>query len=384
MEFFGWLILIIIGSVIWNVIQREGRAASNKLIVKVEKFKEGEFDGYGVYCKGAPTVGYARDITFIVKLTDDETKLPVLSTFEQFSEPGSRAFESVVPVGVLQPGGYWPDWIRLTGFNDQMIIGPHKGRRKVKATIFVWDSNYLPNFRRKAPEATEGGIEIKGCIFEYNFVNPGYFELDKVRLRTQELSVQLGVSIAMADGSFDDKEGDTIKKWMKEIVETSLEDQKKNIKDKLNKALEDAFQNVEKGELNLDILCKEVKEKSSTIDKFDLLELCLDVMAADGVADEKELAHIREISNKIDVDYEEVIKLKDQRIVSLETPQALDSNTDEALGIDPEWSDDEKRKFILKEFTKWNRMLSALKEGKEKQNAQAQLDLLAKARQKYG
>ena len=131
MDFFGWFILIIIGSVIWNVIQREGRAASNKLIVKVEKFKEGEFDGYGVYCKGAPTVGYARDVTFIVKLTDDETKLPVLSTFEQFSEPGSRAFESVVPVGVLQPGGYWPDWIRLTGFNDQMIIGPHKGRRKV-------------------------------------------------------------------------------------------------------------------------------------------------------------------------------------------------------------------------------------------------------------
>ena len=117
--------------------------------------------------------------------------MPILAVFEQDSEPGTRVYESLVNIGTFQEGSYWPDWVRITGFVDTMIIGPHRGRRKLEARVFVWDSTNLPTFKMGVPSASAGAIEYIEHEFEYTFKSPGYNELDKTRLRTQELSVQL-------------------------------------------------------------------------------------------------------------------------------------------------------------------------------------------------
>ena len=72
--------------------------------------------------------------------------LPLLSTFEPFSEPSSRVFENIIPIGVMNEGTYWPDWARIAAFSDEMIIGPYKGRRTVEIRVYIWDSDNIPNF----------------------------------------------------------------------------------------------------------------------------------------------------------------------------------------------------------------------------------------------
>ena len=106
-------------------------------------------------------------------------------------------------------------------------------------------------------------------------------------------------------------------------------------------------------------------------------------MAADGVADENELALIRDISEKIDVDYDEVLKMKERRIVSLETPKSVNIDIERTLN-EPNLSKEEKKEFITKEYSKWNNRRNTLNQGKERDYAQSMLDLLAEERKKYG
>ena len=397
MEVLGLILLFFFGSVIWNLVIKGGSAAvstatkggtfadnfSNKLIAKVEEIKEKEFQGYGISIRGAPKITYSRDISVIVKMFDEVSDLPLLSTFEPFSEPSSRVFENIIPIGVMNEGTYWPDWARIAAFSDEMIIGPYKGRRTVEIRVYIWDSDNIPNFVHGYPETSTGAIQSIKHSFAYNFMHPGYFELDKERLRTQEISVQLAVGIALSDGSLDDKEGNLIKSWIKEIIETTIETEKEKVKQALNNSLEQGFTDSKSNKFDVDKLCEEVRQNSSVIDKYDLLELCLDVMAADGVADENELALIRDIAEKIDVDYDEVLKMKERRMVSLETPKSVDIDIERTLN-DPNLSKEEKKEFITKEYSKWNNRLNSLNQGKERDYAQSMLDLLAEARKKYG
>ena len=107
-------------------------------------------------------------------------------------------------------------------------------------------------------------------------------------------------------------------------------------------------------------------------------------MAADGVADKEELNFIRKISNEIDADYDEFRRLKEQRLINIKIPEAEDTDIDKVLGIDLSWDDEKKKKFIIGEFSTWNNRLSFLKSKKQKENAQLILELLARAKKKYG
>mgnify|MGYP006186748795 CR=1 FL=1 len=211
-------------------------------------------------------------------------------------------------------------------------------------------------------------------------------EKDKHRLRTQELAVQLAIGIGMADGSFADKEGYVIKKWIKGIVDSSLETHKKGVKGSLNEALEKGFADAvgRPGMPDLAPMCKELKMKSSTREKYDILELCLDVMAGDELADKEELDFIRKISNEIGLPYDEFRRLKEQRIINIEIPETEDTDIHKMLGIDPDWDDEKKKQFIIGAFSIWNNRLSSLTNKKQKENAQKMVELLGRAKKKYG
>ena len=60
----------------------------------------------------------------------------------------------------------------------------------------------------------------------------------------------------------------------------------------LNQALEDAFNDAKSKNIDINKVCSEISDIGSAADKFDLIELCLDVMAADGEADKEELRQI--------------------------------------------------------------------------------------------
>ena len=359
---------------------------SNKFQFKIEELKENpDLKMYGVFGKGNPEVYTTNSVAFIFKLFDKETGYPVLSTFEEASESGSRVFEHYVPIGNIADQ-YYPDWARLSFLVPDALIGPHRGTRKLELLCYVWEEANRPSFQNGyLPEGSDfrGGINIFKHEFDFFLSSSGYLEIDEDRLKVQEVSIKLAISIALADGSLDVSEGNEIKKWIKGIVNSSLDSKKEEIKERLNNALEEGFQEAKENELDIKKLCFEIKEIGDKADKYELLELCLDVMAADGEADTNELKEISEISSMIGVDYDEVTKLKDQRLIKLDPEALSDSGLEEILGIDPEWDNETTKKHLVQLFNKYNGRLTQVSEGPERENAQTMIDKIAEARKKY-
>lgn len=361
---------------------------SNKLQLKIEKLPRGKedlYDAFGIFAKGDPQVKLDYASCLIFKLFDKETDLPIISTFEVTSENSSRVFEYIVSTGNMN-GKLWPNWVKVSALIPESLVGPHKGKRILELRCFVWYEDYMPEFDRGfLPEgaSTNGFVSNVNHEFEFELENTGYLEADSERLEVQKASVKLGVSIAMADGTLAKSEGNEIKSWIKGVVDSSPESQQQNIKDTLNQALEDAFKDAKSKKIDIDHVCDAIKDTGSRADKFDLVELCLDVMVADGEADKQELKQISKIAEMIGVDYEEINKMKDQRLVKLNPNAASNASPEETLGIDPKWDKQKINAHILSLYSKWNGRLNSLPEGTERENAQKMLDLIAEARKKY-
>jgi len=359
---------------------------SNKLQFKVEKLPKDEdsmYETFGVFSKGNPDVALDHPVMLIFKLFDKTTSLPIVSTFEMTSEESSRVFEHAVSIGNMQDK-YWPDWARVSALIPESLIGPHKGTRTLQLQCFLWYEHLKPEFERGyLPEDTTGGINVFTHEFNFHLTNPGYLEVDDERLEVQVASIKLAISIAMADGTLDKSEGTEIKNWVKGIVDSAGESQRDEIKETLNNALEEAYNQVKSSPIDIEQVCADIKDIGSAADKFDLIELCLDVMAADGEADKEELKQIEQISKLVGIDYDEISKMKDQRLIKLDPTSSSNSGLEEKLDIDPEWDNEKINKHILSLYGKWNGRLNSLSEGIERENAQKMLDLIAEARKKY-
>lgn len=347
---------------------------------------------FGVYIKGNPNIKTHEDIAICIKLYDVSgdwsVPLVVQSTFEDTSEVNGRGFEHILTLGPGMSGKYWPDWVRISALIPESLIGPYKGNRKLMLKCTFWPVNSVPIYdagvlpENLIPyEKTFG--DIGKHTFQFDLINSGYLELDDERLEVQKASVRMAVSIALADGSLDEKEGNQINKWIKGIIDSTSETQKDNVKEILNNELEDSYKDAKKDKINLKNICNNIKDIGSKADKYDLIELCLDVMAADGEADKEELKQIEKISKLIGIDYNEITKMKDQRLIKLDPSSASADGLEEKLGIDPSWSKAKIKKHIISLYGKWNGRLNSLPEGVERENAQKMLDLIAEARKKY-
>ncbi len=367
---------------------------SNKLQFKISELSRDEkADGlkdiqmFGVFIKGNPNISSFESMALCLKLYDSDSELVIQSTYEDISEVSGRGFEHVIGLGDMS-GKYWPDWVRISALIPESLIGPYKGSRKLNLKCTFWPHKSVPIYEAgvlpenlKQYESTFGAIGNHS--FEFELINSGYLEIDNERIKIQKASVRLAVSIALADGTLDKNEGNQIKKWIKAILDSTSDSQKENVKEILNGELEDAFDAAKENKIDLKKVCLSIKNIGSRVDKIDLIELCLDVMAADGEADRTELRQIADISKLIGVDYNEVTKMKDQRLIKLDPSTASAEGLEEKLGIDPDWDKAKIKKYIVDLYGKWNGRLNSLPEGIQRDNAQKMLDLIGEARKKY-
>ena len=188
----------------------------------------------------------------------------------------------------------------------------------------------------------------------------------------------------MADGSLDDAEGEVLKSWIIKEVAAFSDSKQKRLKTMFNKALKEGFDQAKKGKLVLSDLVERLAEIGDKKSKYDAVELCLDVMAADGVANAEEMSVIRNVAKSLDLDMDEIEKMREKVTLNLSTELTSEEGMESLVGIESSWTDEQKRKHLRTEFQKWSNRLNSLPEGEERQSAQNMLDNIATLRKKYG
>lgn len=348
-------------------------------------------DGTGPWLKeilGKGLFPISRDtnlgvITSVFDETSGELE-PVISALDDFQEPDSVAYQASTDIGDIEVGMGFVKWVRLGVAIPDLIEPPYGGKRKLVAIVRVIDLDNPPDIEQGFHTENDPGILFQSSLrFEHEFLEKGYVEAEEHKEESVALSLKIGMAVAMADGSLDDAEGSVLKHWIVKSIAPYKADKKERLKKVYNEALRESYALAVDGNLSLSQLTDSLNKMGDKSGKYETVELCFEVMAADGVADQEEIKIIHKVAAALHLDMKEVESMRDQKIVGLKSSIADNVSIEVMLGIDDSWSHDKIKRHLRTEFQKWNNRLNTLSEGEERNNAQLMLNQISEARKKY-
>jgi hypothetical protein len=322
--------------------------------------------------------------TSVFDATDGEWE-PVFSSVSDFQESGTSAYQCLEEGPSVDYNEGFIDWARLGVVIPELLTPPYGGKRNLIFLFRIVDFDNMPviNMGFHTDSEDPGFIWAGKKEYDYNFEGKGWLEEAKSGEEVRALAIKLAVSTAFSDGTLDESEGYVIKDWISNILDRYDGEMRSDLKKIYNNSLKEAFSQAKSGELSLSETIDEINEIASASHKYEAIQLCLDVMAADGEADKSELELINNISDQLDLDLKEIESLKDEKLVDLGTSIGEKTGVEELLGIDEDWENEKVLKHLTKEFNKWNSRLNSLEEGEERDMAQKMINKIARAREKY-
>lgn len=323
-------------------------------------------------------------VTSVLDATDPDNLRPVISSIEDFQEPHTIAYQHRVEATVIEPGQGFADWVRVGVVLPDALMPPQKGRRRLMVIVRIVPSDATLGVDHGFQDTGDNTIIVTcSAQVSHEFTESGYEEIADERAKSKPLSVRLAVAVAMADGSMDESEAGIISAWTKRQLSMLGDSVRERVKEECNTALKEAYRDAKADRLSLSEVTAALNEIDEESPKYQAVELCLDVMAADGVAEASELQVIRQIAEALGLDYDELQRMKDLRMVGLDAKVSKNAAPEEIVGIDETWSRERIREHLRSEFAKWNARLNNLTDPDERANAQSMLDLIADLRKKY-
>jgi tellurite resistance protein len=395
------LFIFIAWIVIRNISSNSGSSVSTSPYIavpkKMELFEirtreeEPDDDGDGIKvirieARGLIPVVRQTEIGFITSVYDktDEKPRPVISHIEQFQEKESSAYHFLNEAGTVGPNEGYISWAQVGVVLPDILYPPKGGNRKLMIVLRIIDLKNPPAIFLGYVDPDEPGhLFARTKTINYHFDDKGYEEVAIAQEEARSLAVKLAMAIALADDSLDDSEVTIIKDWIRRTTAPYPDEKQKALNKLFNTSVKEAYADAKSGSLTLSDITERMNEIGEEPQKLEAIELCFDVMAADGVADESELQTIKNIAKALELDYDEIERMRDKRLIKLDVAIEQQASIETILGIEPDWSNDQTKKHLRDEFAKWNNRLNTLGEGEERDNAQRMLDMISEARTKY-
>lgn len=328
------------------------------------------------------------DVRFLVSVFDqssDGELVPVFSALEEFQEPGGVAFQSDRIVSGLKPGYGYPEWVTVGLIIPDFLIAPQSGRRSLQVFLRMVDAKAEFPIRDglSDPRYKSSLLWVNKVKLDVHLKEKGYVESEQDQLKARLLAVRLAIAVSMSDGLAHPKEAQIVKEWVARHLELYSPQHREKVKQDFNQEVQNAFSASKDGTLDVKETCQEIDKLGLVASKYEAMELCYDVMAADGVAAKEELQALESIARALDLDEKKLETIRDKRMTGLNLDSHTDQDAANVLGIQPGWSPEKIKSHLRKEFTKWNNRLTVLPEGEKREQAQKMLDLIGRERKKY-
>jgi tellurite resistance protein len=191
------------------------------------------------------------------------------------------------------------------------------------------------------------------------------------------------MTVAMADGALDETEGLVMKQWVRRILRTYEDSETEAMKSRLNYAMRSAHVQAKKKKLSRSNLTEQINKLNDTAGSIEAIELCYDVMTADGKLDPSEMKLIGQISSALDIEDDDIEKIRSLKLAKVKGNMIRGEGIEGILGADPTWPREKVCAHLVKEFQRWNSRVSTLPSGPEQENAQKMINMIAEARKKY-
>lgn len=290
----------------------------------------------------------------VTDLTDGIGK-PVHSTVRQWQMQHSPEFCYKADLGrVPERITTLSNWMAVAQINSEWLVLPRRGKRNLQFTTSIL--------------SRQSGRELAAAKSIFPYENPAwrYVDLEENIRRTKTLAVTLAFAVSASDNKLYDCEVEVIKSWARENIDTSLNAQgdrdttdlerpakaANKVKRKLEKTLKKTvlfFRNGSK--VDTYKICDELVRIAPLVNRYDILELCLHVTQAKGFATAEELALLKKLAIRLEVDMNRFRAMTD-RILPADMHAVKDKEI--ILGVTSDMSEEQTREHLNREYRKWN------------------------------
>ena len=250
----------------------------------------------------------------------------ILTTIEGFGEENFPHIFNMQFEQNIGPTTYVIKDSRIFAVPVDVLAFPYKGKRKIEAKVLYGTRDLQVEMCGVAGENKHAYINGATAEFEYNVTTIGYKEFEKNALDFEESAINLAMFTAAVDGSLDQIELDVIKNWCQKRSffienEKDAEDKKKN----LSKLIQRTYKLAKDRKLNMTQINSKIKNDLSDDQRYKVVELMLDVMAADKVLAAKENELIENTVRSLSLD-NEIIRQEVMVKTILGVPQLIETN----------------------------------------------------------
>ena len=292
---------------------------------------------------------------------------PVHTPVKQWQMQGSPVFCYSADLGKLpHQDTVLSDWTAVAKLHLDWLTFPRKGKRNLQFHTSVL--------------SRESGEELAcaKCNFTDENTSPGYIDLQENISRTKALAVPVAFAVSAADRKMHRREIDLIKNWVKNNVD--LSDASDDVMRELDRALDKTVVFFRDGnQVNIFKICKELVEIAPLAQRYDILELCLYVAQADGVAAAEELAILKDLANWLEVDADRFRAMM-EKILPANMHEVKD--TEVILGVTSDMDKERSRQQLNKEYIKWHSRVTN-SDPQIRAQADQMLMMIADARSQY-
>ena len=364
---------------------------ANPFTIKVKKGLPPKDTGLTVECYNVemtgmishPTEDQVKIILLVQDVTDNDDEndagTPILSAHEAFAEKGSRVL-GVERIYESSSRTYFPDWSLFVPVPVDFIVPPHKGKRRIKFLLCVADT--ATTVERGGLTETSGLQHISTKILDFNFKEPGYMDELVNRDKVEDLTIKLGMCMAAADGTLDQKELNIIKTWAKNLTSLLEDDKAQERNAHFSKFLKSSAIAAKTHKISLSNLVKDFNDIASKTQKYTAMQLLLDISGADGTLSKEEDVFINKIAKTTGINLSTFKEMKNKVIANVDNIDLSEKPSEESFGITEDMDDAEKMKVLRKEYTKWNGQTNH-KDVKKKKRAKEMVKIIADLRKQY-
>tara|TARA_Y100001970_G_C14256653_1_gene875983 strand:+ start:4340 stop:5704 length:1365 start_codon:yes stop_codon:yes gene_type:complete len=303
----------------------------------------------------------------------------VLSSIDSQQEDETACYLHKLDLAYQHTDAYFEDWTIIGKIVPEFMSFKDTSRkRKLKLCIRLFDWDNPPTIKNnKVIKGKNSIIWEANRSIDITIPKPEPIEeKDKAREKT----IQIGVAVAMADGSLCSAEGHVIKEWVTKMIAPFGGKKRQELKVIYNRAFKNSYELANKGKLDYKKTANQLNDADIYSSKIETMELSYKVMAADGVIDSNEKKTIKSLAKILNINSEELDKIKEHIGSSELNPTA--SQILGELGIDHNLPIHQIRKKLGDSFMRYSNMYNIVPEN-EKEDIKIMMDKIAQVRNEY-
>ena len=312
---------------------------------------------------------------------DDEIGTTVVTAHEAYAENSQykRVFGKEFVMDVSQ-STYYPKNTVLFFIPSEFIVPPHSGKRRLKFVVNICDADTQVTFG--GYDDTSKIIYHASDLVDFSYKDVGYLDAVINKDKVEDLTIKLAMCMAASDGHLDQKELNVIKDWAKNLTNLLEEDKQAERKKHFSKFIKETYTSAKAKRISISDLVKEFNKIASKTQKYEAIELLLNISSADGKLSKEEEVFINKIAKTTNIDLKTFRDMKNKVVANVEKIETLEKPSETTFGLSDDMTDKEKCRSLTKQYSKWKGQTTH-KDPKRKKRAKEMIKAIADLRKQY-